>query len=382
VSHFCGALRYHVPYLPRMTSEATVNDMDPAATIRDRALKLLETDDWDSTTKAAELLKMASEIEQQEANTSKLEADRKKVEQDLSNSYNRWKDLLATATPLFTTVILAGTLIFQISQSHEANKEIRQADAEKRAEALRQAQQSEQTRFTDALKLVQSSEKISPAATILNTFTVEPQRSEARQMGLKLLSRAQSIDDFQDLFSIFEPVTIVDLSTLLQLNRSVEARYAPLATKADAAGKNDTSKMTPAERSSYQTLSAEIKFTSQKIALLLQRPRATGSQLDLSDTSFNSADLKGADLNNANLDYAVFGWDNLDGCDLTQTKNFDHTVFVHTAWWHAARIDRPLLEYLEVNAPYRGQPDYPSGAPVNDDDYAKSLARLKLLVGK
>src|ERR1035437_5569338 len=156
------------------------DDMDPTDTIRERAIKLLDSNDPDILCKAAELLKTASDIEQQQLNTSKLDADRRKVEQDLLEPRSHLKDTLAAITPLLTTTILAGTLIFQIYQNHHA-------DIEKRAETAHQSQLAEQARFADALKVLQSSEHISPVATLLNTFTVEPQRSEARQMALKLL---------------------------------------------------------------------------------------------------------------------------------------------------------------------------------------------------
>jgi Pentapeptide repeats (8 copies) len=353
--------------------------MDPAATLRERALKLLESDAPDAVSQAAELLKTASDIEQQQANISKLEADRKKVEQDLRESRNRWKEILTAFGPLFTTAVLAGTLIFQIYQAQQTNKEALIADEQKRAETMRQAQETEQTRFTEALKIIQSSENISPAATLLNTFTQEPQKSEARKMAMKLLLRAQSIGEFEDLFSsVLDPIIAADLPTLVQLNRSVTSRYSPLVLEAHNTGyKEDTSKMDHATRALYDLLASELYFLSQKMALLLQGPRQNGLELDLSYVTIDQVDMKGADLSSANLRSSSFAWVNLDGCDLSRITNFQSDMFISTAWWHAAHISRPLLAYLEASAPYRESFKYPNEIRVGAEEYETNLARLK-----
>ena len=345
--------------------------MDPVDAIREQAAKLVASNDPETLRKAAELLKIASDLELQQA-------DRKKVEQELSNSRSHWKEVLTMSIPLVTTTILAGTLIFQIIQSH-------QAELEKRAEVVRQDQQREQTRFTDALKLIQTSENISPAATILNTFNTEPQKSEARQMALKLLLRSQSMDDFRDLFSaMIEPVGLADLPILEQLDRSFLKRFNVLPSPYDpATGKNDWSKLEKADaatKSAREFLSGAIIFLSQKITLVLQRPDTNRSEIDLSDVGISGSDIKGANLHNANISNANFTSVRMDGCDLGDVTQFDNAQFFFSAWWHAARISQPLLKYLENTAPYREGTEYPT--PETADGYAQNLSRLKSSSGQ
>ncbi len=347
--------------------------MDTVEKIREHAYVIRGSEGPDAIEKAAQLLKTASDIEEQEANVSKLKAERKKLEQDLVSSRNHLKDILTAVTPLLTTLILAGTLVFQILQSNQAARE-------KRQETERQTQTAEQARFTEALKVIQTSEKISPAATLLNTFTTEPYKSEARQMGIKLLLRANSADEFQDLFSsIFEPVTPVDLPILLQLNRSLAAQYNPIAFLVYDPVTHElrSSKIDAANSKAVDQLSAELETVSSKIGLILQGKRVGGAELNLSFVNFPSVNLKGANLSGANLSSAGFSQAILDGCDLSGITEFQNAAFYHTAWWHAARISPTLLNYLENSAPYRPNLDYPEGTAVSADDYAKNLARLR-----
>ena len=59
------------------------------------------------------------------------------------------------------------------------------------------------------MELIQKAEDYSPTAALIHTFTTEPYRSEARQIGRDVLLKTKSYDRFQDLFStVVESVTM------------------------------------------------------------------------------------------------------------------------------------------------------------------------------
>jgi len=357
--------------------------MKPSEELRNQAAKLLEVGSLDALTGAATLLKAASEIEQADANAAKLDADRRKVEQDIGDARLRWKEFLSAVGPLLTTGVLAGTLVFQIYQGRKAASEAQEADKEKREEAVRQAQADEQKRFTDALKIIQTTENISPAATLLNSFAQEPQKGQARKMAEKLLLRAESMEDFQNLFSsIIDPVTPADLPTILDLNRAVTAKYTPLGLLAYSKGdQEDTRGMEAKTKRLYDLLAAELVFLSQKMAPILQGRKAGDQGPDLSSTMISQASVKGADLRGANITGTNFNQVDLEGCDLSGIKDYQFAIFKYSPWWHAARIDEPLLNYLETNAPYRPESfDHWSPNPVDAGEYRTNVARLKSLL--
>jgi hypothetical protein len=354
--------------------------MNPVDAIREQAAKIVLGDDPEGLRKAAELLKIASDLELQHVTTAKLDADRKKVEQDLSSSKAQWKELLTAIIPLATTAILAGTLVFQIIQNHQSN-------LEKRAEEARQDQQREETRFTDALKMIQTSENISPAATLLNTFTREPQKTEARQMAMKLLLRSQSMDDFRDIFSAtIEPVGPADLPILEQLDRQFYKRYSTFPSSyISATQTNDWSKLDKLslqERSTLNFFYDALVLLSQKITLVLQRPGENGSEIDLSDVAITNSDIRGANLTKADLSNAVFTSVRMDGCDLGSVTKFQDAQFFWTAWWHASRISQPLLQYLEKTWPYHQGSEYPGPTTETAESYKQNVTRLESSLGQ
>jgi len=361
------------------------SEMNLTSKLRRRAAELVKGGEPEQLTQAAELLKTLAEIKQQRTNALKLDADRRKTEQEILTSRNSLKDLVVTSTPLLTTAVLAGTLIFQIYQTH-------QAELEKRAETIRQNQLAEQTRFTEALKLIQASEKISPAATLLNTFTVEPQKSEARQMALKLLLRSQSVDEFQELFSAtIDPVSPGDLPTLVQLDRSLRNRFDSFPVTYDPVRhKDDWSKLDSASAKMRGETGYQIEFLSQRISLLLQRPASSDPFfvdppgtvrsdpiLDLSGVALSNADIRGSSLVRANFNNVNFTSMRMDGCDLREITQFANAQFFSTAWWRAAHISQPLLAYLEQTAPFNAGDVYAGAETDTPDDYKRDVGSLK-----
>jgi hypothetical protein len=347
--------------------------MDPIATIRENALSLLEKGDHDSVDKAAALLKAASDLEQQQASTAKLKIDYQKVEQDLQASSHHWKDTIAAATPLLTTLILGITLSYQMYSGHLSEKD-------KQADAARQAQQSEQTRWTEALKTMYGPNGTSSAASLLNTFTVEPQKTYARTAAAKLLLTVHDRNDFDGIFAALDPVVPADMDTLAQISRSIESQYYPLSLKFSASH-NGGPPMAPNDLQALSDLGYEQASVSQKIAFLLKQRKSDNPPVNLSGAAIFQADFTGADLRNTDLSGTGFTSVNFDGCDLSNISKFQYLAVYFSAWWHAAKIDPQLLDYLAMRAPYAQGVLYPGAKGVTLDDYNSNVARLKSAAG-
>jgi hypothetical protein len=343
--------------------------MDPIATIRDSALSLLEKGDHDSVDKAAALLKAASDLEQQQANTAKLKIDYQKVEQDLQASRHHWKDTVAAATPLLSILILGVTLGYQMYSGHLSEED-------KQADAARQAQQAEQTRWTDDLKIIYGPNGAASAASLLNTFTVDPQKSYARDAAAKLLLTVHDRNNFEAILSTLDPVTPADMDKLIQISRSIVGQSDPLARRANHPQSGDPA-FTPNDSQALADFHYEQTLVSQKIASLLKQRKSESQSLNLSGAAIFQADLTGADLRNADLSRAAFDGVNFDGCDLTNLSKFQYLSVWNSAWWHAAKIDPQLLNYLESQAPYKPGDQYSNAKAVTMEDYTSNLARLK-----
>jgi hypothetical protein len=91
-------------------------DTEPIRAIA--AALLARAVDDNSIDRAAQLLKLASETENQVAQAAKYAVEEQKLKDDLSDSISRRKSeerktYISILAPLFTTVVLAGTLVLQ-----------------------------------------------------------------------------------------------------------------------------------------------------------------------------------------------------------------------------------------------------------------------------
>jgi hypothetical protein len=351
-----------------------------ATRLRESAAKLLESDTPDAGNTAADLLKTASDLEYQEAAIEKLILERQKLAQDLRDSRRFWGSGWVAATPLITSCILAGTLGFQIWQGAQQSKQARAAETEKQNELLRQEERAEQARFTEALKTISADEKISPAAILLNSFTREPQKGQARQMALKLLRSAKSEGEFEALFSgNLEPLTRDDLPMVVQLDRDVAGEYFQLSTSLNSGtAKVHGAKKLEEQSEKHDLLSSEIFYVSGKIAILLKLPRKNGSEINLSNATITGVDLKGVDLRGADLSGVDFTSVNFERCDLSDITRYDTARFYYSPWWHASRISNDLLTYLKKTDPFRpGEVEpYAGTISTNSAEYLSNITRL------
>ena len=72
---------------------------------------------------------------------------------------------------------------------------------------------------------------------------------------------------------------------------------------------------------------------------------------------------------------------NLQETDLRDVTDFDGFWLYYTAWWQAAAISKPLLDYLLQRFPYKESDTYNSRDKITQDLYEENLKRLRSLNG-
>jgi hypothetical protein len=372
------------------TPQTPANAAPPSAEsaqLRATAQKLLATGSTEDTLKAADLLDKASQIDARNAEILKTNLERQKLEQ----TSPAWKSFVNDVGPFITILVLAGTFIFNLIQAGINENHKREDEKRQRADKLQDiARQDiadakkhdadELKRYTDAAELIGQDEGISPAATLIRTFTTEPYRSEARQLGRDILLKTKSYDRFQDLFrTVSEPVTQDNLVQVIGLLRKVHENVGPLLTLYNES--KDPTRLPAEQLADYKLLVSERTFLSVSVAAVLRQARDPATPLDLSDLGFDICDLTGADLRNATIANASWNRVNLDGADLRGIADFQNCWFYNTAWWHASHIDKPLLRFLAEKFPF-AEDQFPSSPqPISQKDYDENLARLQALAG-
>jgi hypothetical protein len=374
------------PAVPQTPANAAPPSTE-SAQLRATAQKLLATGSTDDTLKAAELLDRASQIDARNAEILKTNAERQQLEQTAP----AWKSFVNDFSPLITVLVLAGTFIFNVIQARITEREKREDDERQREDKRRDDERQriadelkrntdERQRFTNAIGLIKDAENYSPTAALIHTFTDEPFRSDARQIGVDILLTTKSYDRFQNLFNtVIESVTHENLPQVIGLLRKVHADVGPLLSKSWFNGTNDLTRLTPKEVDDYNRLTDERTFLSVRIAGVLRQPRDPATPLDLSSLGFDSCSLTGADLRNATISPAAWNMVNLDGADLRGITDFENCWFYNTSWWHASHIDKPLLQFLAEKFPFtEGQ--FPSSPqPISQKDYDENITRLEAL---
>jgi hypothetical protein len=362
--------------------------MNDTNQIREIAASFIEGHHGDAAVQqGAELLRLASEIDSHRAQASKLAAEERKLTNDLKESeqtrkHGLLKEYIALLSPLFTTVVLAGTLVqqsYQFVQSEKTKQaQFVQAEKDKDAEARRQADAAEDLRWAEASKLLQQSEKLSPAAFILKTF-IKSERygGPASQAAMQELVKTNDTVVFEDLFNaIFDPVSWDNAPRVIDLNRTLFSDLSPLWGKSWNAKTqtNDYTKLTAAEQKKRQYLQDELIFVSAKLAPVFKGARPPGIKLDLRSLDFEG-DFDGADFRGAEIGGSSMSGISIKGADFSEVTGYGATPFSATAWWRASKIDREMLEYLIQNYPYREQFTYTPAS--NRAEYEAGAKRLR-----
>jgi len=356
--------------------------MKEAERIRSIGASLLDgPGDSSSVDRAAQLLKLASEIENQEAQAAKYAAEEQKLKDDLSTStsarkFNERKAYITILAPLFTTVILAGTLVLQSYQFKEQRKDVAAA-------AQRQLDAAEDVRWNEAIKVLAGDKQISPAGVLLATFSQSPRyRERAYDMGQQLLNKSTSAEEFSSVFeNVFEPVSWSNLKWILNAARSEQSVNERLINKTwvSEKKKNDLTLLNEAERTTWDLIDKEGKLLGVKVGQLFKGPRPAGIvALDVSATGFWYCDWKGVDLRGADLTGIYWYRMDLDGADLSGITRFQGAGVPGSPWWNAAKTSPQLFDYLSEGFPYNPDTLYGSnGRQISESDYKEAVAKLK-----
>ena len=275
---------------------------------------------------------------------------------------------------MFTTFILAGTLVLQSYQ-------FEQSERDKQAEARRQAEIAEDLRWTEAVKLLQQANNISPAGALLKSFaTSERHGTQAYQTAIQILLKTDDPGLFANLFgSVFDPVGWNNLAQVVELNRILDSNRNALASKSwDRENQaSDPRKLTQPERNELDRLETEVKFITTKIALVVKGPRPAWAVLDLRSVDLWAGDFQGADLSGANFSDASLTYVNLKGANLGGITEYAGSSFYGTAWWQASKIGKGLLEYLIKAHPLDLKSSYNSDQSFSKADYDAAITQLR-----
>lgn len=341
----------------------------------------------DAASKAGELLKLAAEIENQAAGAKKLELEERNLELDLTESRDKRrsedrKALITLLAPVFTTVVLVGTLVFQVIQ-------FRQSEKDKATEVAHQAEIQEDLQWTQALETLSKMEKVSPASALLKKFSNSPRyKDEAHRTAVQILIKTNDQVAFEDIFNfVYDPVNWEKLPQILALNRTVGSGYMSLVQNAWDYKTSEPvkSKLLPDERIEVAADEHKLRFITARLESLLKSKRPSGETLDLRGVYLWDGHFQGADLTEANLNDAGLTSLNLKGADLSGVTEFQRAQFQGTAWWRADRVSDALLKYLHCNYPFQpgtvyeedssGKPDSLISANGYDADF-KRLSKL------
>lgn len=352
--------------------------------IKHVATGLSKSANSDTVTKAAELLKLISEIENQRAQTRKLEDEvtdstQKKKIKDL-------KEFVALLAPLVTTLVLAGTLALQSYQFSRTERD-KAIDAQRQREAAleeakRQANAAEDANWSDALKLLTGSEKLSPAVVLLKRFANSPRYSgEARLTAERLLLlKTDDSEAFTSLFgSVFVPPKWSSLSDIVDIDRQLFQRTNPLLDKVwdEKTRTLNWSKTSPEDKKEYDNLNNELDYISEQLAVLLKGKRPPSQSLDFHAIALWDTDLQGADLSEADISGSNFANLNLKGANLSGITSFENLVFVGSGWWECSKISPQLCAYLEEKYPFNPDWIYANGRHFTKEEYQAALTRLR-----
>jgi hypothetical protein len=341
-----------IPLIPALGQAAKPPTTPESDQLRTAAAKLLQSGSADDAVKAADLFDKASQIDARNAATLKAQTD------------SGFWPFAVSIVPFLSVVGVAFSFLYNNYQAERKAAQQRLAD--------------ERKRFVDAVHQLQKVEHIAPATALLSTFTTPPFAELARQTGATLLLNTKSFDSFTDLFNAFvEPVSHSNLKQVVNLLRSVHVTVGPLLTKAD--NDPDRKTFTPEEIMAYDLLVPERTFLGTKVAMILRQQRDSLESIDLNNLGFDAVDLTGADLRNAYIAPAVWNMVNLDGADLRGINSFQNGYFYNTAWWHAASIDKPFLDYLAEKFPFKSDQYSNTPLTISAEDYDTNLARLRAL---
>jgi uncharacterized protein YjbI with pentapeptide repeats len=338
--------------------------------------------------KAVSIVKLIAETVKLRSEGEKLAAEKLKQEAEVSSirrgarfeSARLW---LPISVPMLSTLILAGTLAFQVRQ-FEATTETQAASA--RENRKFQEKTAEDAQWRDAIRTLadaKTQESTLAGVTFLRSFLRSPAyRTDARNLAFNYLLQAKNYKAFEPLFNtVKELPTWESFDDYIQLDRLVSDNYDaaffalknPMPNGSSKDGANRTASRAAIE-ARRDELSKELELISSQIAIILRTPRSSSAPLDLSRVDLGGgADLQNVSFRGANLHYS--GWvANVTGADFSQISDFALSSWDNTAWWKSGQIDTPFVEYLVKKFPFKEGMNY--GIATNAQDYKVSVERL------
>jgi hypothetical protein len=325
--------------------------------------------------KATGVLRLSSDIKKTEAELQNLELERKKLERENATvlwqeKSERRKEVIAFLTATIPIIALAATVFLQAWQFTRSEQD--------KAEAFLDAQ------WGDTVKKISEKSNLSPTVVLLNPFLKSTKyHTQAQELAIQLLVVGTDKQTFDDIFeAAFVPASWKDLEAIIRLDRALEARGQPIASKSWDSQKQDNilDKLTDPEKQTYDYIYGVIPPVSVQIASLLRSQRPPNVSLNLSATRISDCDLGGADLSSANITKTIFSRVKLKGVNLDKITEFAGAGFYQVAWWEADGISPELLAYLEndPDAKYDTHRQYgPAYEAVAPQVYATAIARLK-----
>jgi hypothetical protein len=198
-------------------------------------------------------------------------------------------------------------------------------------------------------------------------------------MAVGLLLSRKTMDEFQTLYmDVMNPLTYDKMPQMRRLCKSVDTAYFAVATPVWNTDTHSTedAKLSDKDRKLFNLYRDQQLFLSSKLGALIRNRAPNEEQLDLSQLVLREIDLSGVDLGSPNVTATNWGYVNLDGCDMSGVTSFENSQMNATAWWHAARVSGPFLEFLVKEVPYVPQ-EYNTKLPVGPEEYAACVAKLR-----
>ena len=345
-----------------------------AGALREAAARLLTHGSADDEVKAADILDKASQIEARETDSFQAHTVIGVLEQVIANGL----------VPLVSTIVLGGTLAFNVYQAKLAEREKRRddqaRDEQAREDKRRQELKDAKDNVDKVLTMLQRSSHTLPTAALIGSLMDGPYHAQAREMGLSVMRGATSLDDFKELFQkFFKPVTYQNLDEVLEYLRDCHQVVERLWNISwdDEKKVWDNNRLQPAQLREADFQSEKRKFLSVQVAELLKQPHAVAPAiLDLSRLGFEGCDLSGANFHQASIGQGVWRTLTLDGCDLRGVTNFADFWIADAAWWRAGHIDPPFLALLNSNFGF-DKTEWVQRMAGSLETYNKDLERLK-----
>lgn len=369
---------------------------------------------WDKALQDSDLnaLQQTSTIWQSTAGAERTDAELRNVRKVArSEAVRFWISVLA---PLISAAALVGTLIFQIHEFSE--------------NARLQREAAEDAQYRDALKTIQDPHTMNAEIGFpeFESFFDSPRYGkQVYQIAISLLPHTTEPGSFDSLFAVVASHTdwnnfsdVIGVSAGLlrswrgwdrnvkkleeakrRMADSTTAHSHPVPSPTNSRGVpappippppgQPFGSQQPSEpylhteqedlnleqvRNIRSSVESELKKTSDFLAHFLKQHHVQAAHLDFSGAYIASEDLAGVDLGAALLKDTDFDYDDVQGTNLGSVSLFEGSSWDSTAWWRAAQVNAPLLEYLKKYFPYSPKSNY--RRPETLLDYQKELSRL------